>query len=290
MLNKSINEREVGSFILGLLSNRSWLVRRVDTVEFIDAHTVRRRVTFDVDTRAIEVLQPPELLPKGYVVVPLELLQKTLLVDSNLTDTNRSALHIATRADDAYLSWCEFAERARRSNIDLSEGPAVSEHVQGLLSGFPTSDPILISKVQPDWKVNHAHTSWQKADDDCWERLTQAKDWALRKDLYDLTYSFLLVTYVPVADDVSIVKFSSRQNFAIKRNFLLNFIVNLGWWPRELKIPMPGPQDAGRTHLRVRVPENLESTWVSVKRPVFTGERRAQTETVSPHQRRWNRR
>lgn len=278
MLLKKLDtpDLEVGAFVHELLHTGDWLARRVDSVRFVDADSVQRQVTFDVDTRWIADRQPPGLVPEGLVVAPLTLLTKQLLVDADLRAADGSALHIARRPVDSYLAWTSIAHTARDAGYDLSRQPRVSDYVRRIITGFPKTPVVDIRKHQPSWDLPIDH-KWDSDDETMWSKMLTG-NWELRYELWTHTYSFPLVTYLP-SGGVEIAKFSSRQDLraagadesVVLGERIIRAASKLALRPTALIVPMPGPEQATRAHLRLSVPEGLEWSRIAVNRVIAPG-------------------
>ena len=155
----------VGAYIHTTLHSGEWLARRVDSVHFVDADSVRRQVTFDVDTRWLADRQPEGLVRPGLVVVPLTLLTKQLLVDADLRDGQGAALHVARRPIDSYLAWTSLAHTANQAGFDLAGRPRVAEYVRRIVTSFPTAAARDVRLHQPAWDLP-LREAWENADNE----------------------------------------------------------------------------------------------------------------------------
>jgi hypothetical protein len=110
-----------GVIAVRTLDRERWIQRRVESVEFLGDTTVRRRVSVD--------FEPPDrsnwkFKPEG--VVPLALLEKTLLVDFDSRDESDTVVPILTSEQNGFLSWSALVSLAdsalrRKGGGDLSE-------------------------------------------------------------------------------------------------------------------------------------------------------------------------
>ena len=255
----------VGEHLLGLAKDRSWLIRRVDTVSFVDEVSSLRQSTFDIDTARVARTQPDGFVRSGFVALPLMVLEKQLLIDSDLRDEAARPLHVASRHDDSYITWCITAARAQQSSIDLVARPRVATAVRAIIENFPKGLPVDRREVAPEWEGLRV-PGWDEADTCVWESLflnVPLRDW-----IHRVTYGFMLVTYVPVREDISVIKFSTRADVVPKERIARRAAVRLGWLPARLAVPIPESIEADRRHLRLRVPDGLEWSSIRVERLV----------------------
>jgi len=117
--------KTVGLLVQALATKWShWVSRRVETVRFLDASSLTRGVTIDIDTTALESLVPPEY-SDSHVVIPLGILQKDLLVDFDLRASNGDSLSLMNRDEDSYFAWAWIMRVAQEIGIDPTSLPEV---------------------------------------------------------------------------------------------------------------------------------------------------------------------
>jgi hypothetical protein len=257
----------LGEHLLGLLEERAWLRRRVDTVSFVDEDSSIRQSTFDIDTTTIAATLPSGAIRAGFVVAPLMMLEKQLLVDSDLKDDNGRALHIATRREDSYLSWCILGALAKRNGVDLTKTPLVADALHPIMACFPKSSRRDIREVAPEWWLPSV-PGWTEDDTRAWDDLF--RNLSIREWIHQVTYGFLLATYLPVNPRITIVKFSARADVVFPQRLFKGLPARMGWFPAGIEVPVAASGEAERRHLRLRAPDGLEWSRVSVKQLVVT--------------------
>ncbi|HYO00096.1 MAG TPA: hypothetical protein VEU28_10520 [Actinomycetota bacterium] len=99
---------ELGSYLSEIwLAGNGWVKRRVETVDFLGAGSLRRRVSVDVQIPDSEFLYG--VSPR---VVFLALVEKRPLVGFDITDESGSVLPIGTRAENCFAAWSMLAAAA----------------------------------------------------------------------------------------------------------------------------------------------------------------------------------
>ena len=260
----SIPSVEVGSAVERSIDGRpDWLRRRIDTVELVDDLSVTRQYTFDIDTHHLANVQNGMPLTNGYVVVPIMVMKKQLLVDGDLRAPDGKTVHIGTRRHDSYLALSYFIHVASTCGHDVPSRPKILQHVSKIIENFPLGKPQNPLFEQIAWVSGRS--DWDKDDDKLWEGLL--KTYQTCTLLLDLTYGFLLVAYLPVTDDITVLKFTCRQELPNSHErWYERFPLRNGLPELRLRIPMP-PADNGRSsHLRIIAPDELQLHRLSVKK------------------------
>lgn len=240
-----------------------WLRRRIDTVRFVDELSITRQSTLDIDCTSMAALQDGLPLPPEYAAVPLMFLRKQLIVDCDLRGRHGEAIHIATRKHDSFLSMSRFMSLAEEKGINLDSDPVIREHVYRIVSDFPLGPPQNPLYEQPSWASDRS--GWSNASWDLWESIVT--DAELCQLLITLTYSFMLVAYVPVSPGITILKFECRQDLPDPHErWYERFPLRSGLPELRIRIPMPAADHGRSSHLRVVAPEGLALHRLSVKR------------------------
>ena len=269
MLEGDLKQLDIplGEHLLGLLEERVWLRRRVDTVSFVDEDSSIRQSTFDIDTIAIKDSLPAAAIRRGFVIAPLMILDKQLLVDSDLRDDSGRALHIISRQEDSHLSWCTLGALAKRHGVDLAAAPLVAGALRPIVECFPKSARRDIREVAPEWRVPII-PDWTQDDTNVWDELF--RNLLIREWIHQITYAFMLTTYLPISSKITIVKFRARADVAFPPGLLKGFTARVGWLPARVEVPVAASGEAERRHLRLRAPEGLEWSKVAVERSVVS--------------------
>lgn len=251
---------EVGTYVHGFLEAAPWVRRRVETVRFLDAQTVKRSVTLDIGMAEVCAAAPIPPLVESRPLVPLTLMRKDLLMNFDLRGRSGAALPVVPREVDAYMAWSALAQSASTAlGLDVATRyPGISRHLREIAWCFPDDDDSVDLRAE-DLNTWNAHGF---VDDELrtWEDLVA--DPGFQKVLRDFTFGFLLVTQLEVGPHLEIVKLTYRQNIDPK----LYVAESIGLAPIELDIDMPGlALDRGH-HVRVEAPAGLVLTDVGIFR------------------------
>src|SRR4051812_28192408 len=147
-LDASLTNLAAATFVL-LLHPDLWVHRRVESFEFIDERTVRRRTS--VDFTLPELCQPVDWIGQEVLLAPITLLRKRVLVDFDLRTEGGAALPLLTAGEGGRVAG-EMLVNAARAHLDPD--PLDSE-VEKLLRAIP--DPDID-------RATHAHDQLFAAD------------------------------------------------------------------------------------------------------------------------------
>lgn len=205
----TVEEQELGYLPLDILYCwEKWVQRRVESVQFIDHLSLRRRVSVDMIVPDRVTRTSPSGEP--YYWLPLALLRKRRLRNLNLRDAQGRALPVLTSEQNGIVATAVLLASAR------ARAAASSPH------GVPDPDTIPKSIREDLWIIAHAPREMAK---DRWERLgrsrsgTDGPERAWREFLIgdeefmslarDLAINFILITQVEAkAGDRMIFKYS----------------------------------------------------------------------------------
>lgn len=99
------DHEKVARYLISLITDRSWIDRRIETVKLLDEGRYERRVTLDISQtelrrRANEIgIAQSNILP-----VPFAFLEKTLLLDIDLCDGDQQRLPVLTSDQDSFAA------------------------------------------------------------------------------------------------------------------------------------------------------------------------------------------
>ncbi len=230
-------DRELGYFVLYLLQHPDeWIHRRVESIDFVDDITVRRRVSVD--------FQLPDRNPSAGaptpLFIPLTLLQKKPLVGFDLRDENGDTLPLLTHTQSDWLGWS-----------------ALVVAVEMVLDPTPLPDPI----VGELWEIVHSEAPAATA---LLPRIFDANraPGPLRAQLKantilvnrtrSLAESFIL--FVPIFVGKwrrRVVKFSYIEELeSDKKRF--------DWRSTVLDIDVPAVDHTGSYHVETQAPDGIE--------------------------------
>lgn len=237
----------------------------------------------DVSMTAIASRGPrPDLFGHHYLPVPLAVIQKGLLVDSDLRDEGGAALPIATRDVDSYLAWSALiAFIIDHHNAELEVGGLLASHLRSIVSEFPDPEDSPFGDQLRSWATP---SGWPVELRDEW--LALLDDDAVAALLADLTFSYLLITFVPADKPLRIVKLSYLTGFTFRRMSLFGRLL---LEPATISIDAYSIGWSKSHHVRVHAPDGVELTRVDLYRrripntpPLAGGEQRYCYTRISP--------
>lgn len=247
-----------------LTSNYDWILRRVDTVRFLDGEMIERKVTLDLDLHELRTRAEKAGVTDSTIPLPLMQLAKRPLLDVDIADIHGQPLAIATSDQDSHLSSSLLLATLARRRVGLrrlSEGVLSQMHA---IVKAPTMDDGLdiLYAISPE-SFDEApgggrlDLSVTVSERRAWKRMLDVDEFIDR--LLDYTESFLLVAQVDVNsdEDVAILKIRLVEERAVfDRQSRLLSPDRLGWTPQIQSIPMSGLGRAQRNHVRVLAPDD----------------------------------
>jgi hypothetical protein len=222
-----------------LLNQREWAFRRVESIEFVDVDTVRRRVSLDFDVSAAPGLS---VLPK---VVPFALLAREIPVKFDLFDETGVRVSLLTAAQGGAATYGALAALARRvlgripsvrtlaglRELAFATDAVTAEH---LVIGFETS-----TVADPEWAT--------LLDDEDFGR------W-----VYTLIESFIL--FAPARHGRRMLKFTYlvpvRRRPGMRAS-LVRALGSFGLFSIRYFFPTPALGETASYHLEVSAPDGL---------------------------------
>ena len=106
-----------------LLGPQQWIHRRVEQVSYIDASTVRRRISIDFEVPDGSIVRDAP----GPVYVPIAQLAKRTLSRFDLRDSDGCSLPMVTKEENAHISTAMLLAVARQLVGDLVDS-VVEDH------------------------------------------------------------------------------------------------------------------------------------------------------------------
>ena len=233
-----------GAMFVLLDGPEEWIHRRVESARFVDAGSIRRRVSVDLDLPDAEFR-----LEERRVLVPLALLEKQPLVDLDVQDENGASLPILNADENAFVSWCLLSRVAQQVLTGMADlqGP-VPSHILGdlrTIAGDSTERAeakLATLEDGPDPELRSALTIPIFMEYATW-----------------LASRFLLI--VEVHDDGRqhrVLKFSYTQPLerASGRRWQ-RLRAMLGWTPAQFDADAPGVGEAQTYHFEFEAPPGL---------------------------------
>jgi hypothetical protein len=272
----------LGKLTLSLLQRTDWVARRVETVSFVDNHTLERHVTLDVDSVVLQ-----ELVKKAGadetkpVLVPLAILEKGLFLDMDVRDAGGCAIPVATSEDDSRAAQGALLASLAKGGVDVATlSPAILKTIYTAARCFPDENDrsALLNPSQTTSAINAwtlvTDLSGHADDVVLWNQLLEQHEefWSL---LVNLTLRFMLMTPVKIDDGTTIIKFRYIEH---QQASDLRFQDRLGIRSYSaMLVSAPAVAHARREHLHLVAPEGmaLDSVylWDDSQGPLVVGRR-----------------
>ena len=252
---------QLGNITLALLTDVDWLGRRVETVRFVNANTLERSISLDLDLpRMGQIVAGAGGDTSRPVAVPLTVISKGLLLDLDLRDGAGAALSVLSSEDDARASQAAMLAELRRGGTDVSQlSPAILQTIYDAARSFPSEADV--QSLRDPAHVVSAIEAWQLAPDlsgapgeaERWAKLLDTNEnfWSW---MVNFTQRFMLMTHVDLRNGPQLIKLRYietqepshpgwREKLAIEPF--------LAW----LEAPAVGM--AAREHIHVEAPDGL---------------------------------
>lgn len=246
--------RHPGRIWRDLLEDRSWILRRVETVEFIDASTLRRRVTLDYSPR--DLADRSSDLPEDRRALPLCLLAKGLVLDLDIRDSTGASLPAATRELDSDVAFNILTSALEDCGTRVSDLPdSLQRKIRSACFDFPHSadDPEAPASEYQSWALDTTNAE----DFETWRALV-ADNEVFRHYLKMFTFSYLLLTPTSETDRSghAIVKYAYEDVIEIQ-SVSPRLVDRLGLAPTLMLVSSPHLGNDRRNHLRVDAPAGM---------------------------------
>jgi hypothetical protein len=240
--NQSEPDLEFGSYLFELwLAGNGWVRRRVETVDFLGAGSLRRSVSVDFEIPETDFVTPSPL------PVPLALLQKRPLVDFDVFDEARNALPVFTRAENAYAAWSMLAAVAVVEIRDTDgDGPIepLWEDLRSIASGDPQRALAVLDR-------------FAKSEDNLRRTLAESSFFdAVARTL--ATFFLLLVPVEGTPGQRRVIKF--RYTLGLRRfgSGPERFWQAMGWMPAGFEFYVPAVGESESYHFELAAPTDLQ--------------------------------
>jgi hypothetical protein len=236
---------QLGSYLFELwLAGNGWVRRRVETVDFLGAGSLRRSVSVDFEIPETDFETPAPLL------VPLALLEKRPLVDFDVIDEASNALPVCTRAENGFAAWSMLAAVAAVEVRDaFDDGSERSiEPLYEDLKAIAFGDPEAGLRVLDGFADSEDELKRTLAGSSFFDAVART-----------LATVFLLL--VPVAGTPGqrrVVKF--RYTLGLKRrgSGTERFFQAMGWMPARFAFYVPQVGESESYHFELAAPAELE--------------------------------
>ncbi len=127
-----------GAMFLLMDDPKDWVHRRVETVSFLDASSIRRKVSVDFDVPGVEA-RPAQ----GPALVPLALLEKRPLVNLDVRDESGASCPVLNAEENGFVTWSLLTRVAYQAVFSQLEGRPLPGHILDdlrVLAGAPAGE------------------------------------------------------------------------------------------------------------------------------------------------------
>jgi hypothetical protein len=227
----------LGLRMIRVLTNQSWVHRRVDSAKFEGEWIIRRRVSVDF---TLPESSAASRLPH---LVPLALVQKRALVGFDVRDEADHPIPLLTKPDNNWVAWSSLTAwavlLARRAGRSLTQDQA--DRLWSVVSGYPTRAVPEIAWL--------GGLPWLQSD----------TGKVFRKFAEDLAWNFLLI--VPVDPEPArrrVLKFSFSEALPPPKDPLVSRLAwSVGWAPTPFSAETHGLSGAPSYHFELVAPEGM---------------------------------
>lgn len=250
-----IQDRLEPDIILGaavgilLLAPDKWIRRRVESIAFVDANSLQRRVSIDFEPPTAELTGV-----EGLPIMPLALLEKRVLVNFDARDGDGSPVPVLTRSENSYVAWCILARAAEYEvqehlGPDAELDPDIINDLRAIV--FLDKDDALAALDDFESDAADSDQRGILAESDFFINLAS-----------DLAIQFLLL--VPTsgrAAERGIIKFSYAQPLERRRGKALARLAGkMGWRPAAFDFAVAGVGQGESYHIEFTVPTGLRAS------------------------------
>lgn len=238
-----------------------WILRRVDTIHFLDGVQLERRVTLDLDLHALRSEAKIHRVREPSVPVPLMTLVKEPIIELDVKTSLGDSVAIATSDQNSHLTNALLLTILNRHGINpRGLPPTVLQHLYSIVRA-PSNERLLsiMYAVSPgafDVPPNDALIAMKSHDRLVWERMLEVGEFF--ENLIDFARSFILVGQIglPPAGDVAVLKVRLIEERSSSEQTSLLSPDRLGWRPLVQTIPLGGLGKAQRNHIKIFAPED----------------------------------
>lgn len=258
-------ERRLGEVALRaaplLVHPHLWINRRKETVEFIDARRIRRRVSLDFTLPHSEQTTMRLANVGPAALVPLAMLEKAPLRGFSVTDENGRALPVLTRQQNGRLS-AEMLSGLARAVLGAST--PLPKSIEHDLSTIACSSRVDARDALSRLRAQSGGASAQRA--------TLWSHQFFRHLAEGLVENFvLLVQLAAEPGERRIVKFEYETHLPFRRTSRGAITRFLGFGSLPFGIPTPSASHAASYHLEVGAPPGLIFESAELRNPDQSG-------------------
>lgn len=237
-------DMELGSYLFELwLAGNRWVRRRVETVEFLGAGSLRRSVSVDFEIPVSDFVTPDPL------PVPLALLERRPLVDFDIVNEAGSAMPVCTRDENAFAAWSMLAAVAAAE----IRGAGGAEEV----SVEPLYEDLRVIACGNSQAALQVLEGLADSEDDLKRSLAESSFFdAVARTL--ATVFLLLVPVDGAPGQRRVVKFRYTEGLIRKGAGPERFFQAMGWMPARFAFYVPQVGESGSYHFELAAPADLQ--------------------------------
>lgn len=197
-----------------MLTDTSWILRRVETVELLDHYQFERCVSLTVDLQELRRrARSSGLMWSKSAAIPLFTIVKSLLVDLDVRNASGESIALATSAQDSFCAQAVLLAVLEKNGINPDRlTTQVLEAIYSVVRKMPNDElrleSSLIDTDRPtrDYLLSLGpHLFSSNKDRDTWTSLFQVE--AFGELLSDFAQQSMAVTSIPLTGNTTVVKY-----------------------------------------------------------------------------------
>jgi hypothetical protein len=240
-----------------LLTDFSWIYRRVETVSMLDMETFDHSISLDINMKELRKRASDSGIPIESVdsfPIPIDTLRKGLLFEFDVTDQHGSAKSIVSRELDSRVAQyallgqyiCDFYNESDSVN-ELTLPNNLVNILYSIPENMETDDSVIKNGYSPqNWSADEK-AEWHEL---LWNETSPSAFYYLLKRFM---YNFPIVTFIDDDTDEMLVKY----HFIEKQD---NSLVSQGSFSTSRSFVFDNPRvgEAQRDHLHIIAPKGTE--------------------------------
>lgn len=234
----------LGGVLFTLLDDpEDWVHRRVESAVFLDASSIKRRVSVDFD------MPTDDASGEQVSLVPLAVLDKRPLVDLDVRDESGSAYPVLNADENAFAAWSLLSRVVAGVLSVMAPGQAVPKKL--------LDDLKLVVSGAPSEAADKV-TALQKLEDPLLNRALNLSVFVEYAHL--LAARFLLLVETPNDErHRRILKFSYTEQFEpVRGRTTRRLFETVGWRATEATVDVPGVGESQSFHFEFQGPPGLQ--------------------------------
>jgi hypothetical protein len=224
-----------------------WIVRRVESIEFLDDTNVRRRVS--IDFALPRQVTPIRLgIRNRTTFVPLTYFEKGPMRNFDLRDESGAALPLLTKTENGELSAAALAYLGERALGQSLEDEVLSDLTDLTYASGDAASSLLERLFRQEGAARPT-------------RFRLAQDAAFAGQAQRLAEAFLLIVPLRNSAGRRVIKFAFDEPLVRTRHGRpQRFAESLSWRPTRITVDVPGVPLSGSYHLEAQAPAELTLT------------------------------